>query len=258
MATVRLRLRECREDGLPDVCMQCGDPARHFKDRQFSWYPKWILALLPLGLLPCAIVVSIMTWRRMVTVPLCEAHRNHWLKRQLIGVGALFGTIALIIVLFVGASELDPKMDTLGPVASILALVLLIAMIVVLAVAAAGTIQPTEITERTITLKNVGQTFVDALEDFREEEEERRFNLDRNVQDRWRDRSRDRDRDDRDYRDDRRDDRDERRPAREDERDRYRDRYRDRSDRDREDWRQDDRDRDEPPQRPRDRYRDDD
>ncbi len=253
MAIVRLRLRECRDGGLPDVCMLCGDRASSFKDQQFSWYPKWVLALLPLGLLPFAIAAAILTMRRMVTVPLCAAHRNHWLKRQLIGVGALFGTIGLIIALLVGASELDPKMDTLGPVVAILSLMLFVAMLVVVCVTIASTIQPSEITERTITLKNVGQPFVDALEDFRDEEE-RAFDLDRHVEDRWRDRSRNRDRDDRDSRDDRR-------PAREEGRDRYRKRPdrdrddRDRDDRDREDRGRDDRDRDGPPRRPRDRYR---
>jgi hypothetical protein len=206
MANARLYMRECRDGGLPDVCMQCGEPAMAYKDHQFVWYPKYLLWFMLLGVLPAAIIIAVMTWRRMVTVPFCDEHRHHWLKRQLIGLGALFGTIFLIIMLFVGASLIDPQMDTLGPYAAILTLILIIAMLVVIVMVVNTQILPDEITERTITLKNVSPAFIEALEEFREEEE-RAYQLDRRVEERWRDRDRDRDRADLDDRRRREDDR---------------------------------------------------
>jgi hypothetical protein len=56
-------------------------------------------------------------------------------------------------------------------------------------VGALTTIQPTEITERDITLKNVSPEFVRALE---EEEAELERDVDRDVRDRWRERRRER------------------------------------------------------------------
>ncbi len=69
-------------------------------------------------------------------------------------------------------------MDTLGPVVAILSLLLFVAMLVVVCITIATT-NPGDRDHRawTITLKNVGQPFVDALEDFRDEEE-RAFDLD--------------------------------------------------------------------------------
>jgi hypothetical protein len=199
MATVRLDLRECREGGLPDVCVQCGEHATHFEDRQFAWLPnlRWLLVLLPLGVFPFIIAALLMTRCRIVTVPLCADHRNHWLTRQLF-VGIAVGSIGLTVALMIGTAELYPEFAKLGPiVAGILPVVL---MIVGLILVGTTQIQPTEITERTITLRNVSQTFVVALENFRDEED-RNIDLDRIVQEFWRDRDRDRDgRGDRDHR----------------------------------------------------------
>ncbi len=197
MATVQLSLQECREGGLPDICAQCGARATNFNVRQFSRSPRWVFLLLPLGVFPYLIAALLTAQRRLVNVPFCTRHRDHWVNRALLIATVLGPTIFLIVCLLGGVFEIDPPEDNPGLLGSLLALTLFFGLIGVVVVVSATTIQPAEITERTIILKNVAQAFVDAVEDLREENKV--LNLDRSIQDRWRGSARDRERDDREH-----------------------------------------------------------
>ena len=63
MAEVRLWTHPRKDviGGLPRVCMKCGAPATTSKVIQFAWYPLWLLALVPVGVLPFLLVVALIT-----------------------------------------------------------------------------------------------------------------------------------------------------------------------------------------------------
>jgi hypothetical protein len=174
MANVTIGSRQASR--LPRVCMKCGERARTEKVKTFSWYPPWVNALILVGVLPAAIVAMILTRRLTVHIPLCEAHQNHWSWR------AWFTTLTAIAVGAIGfggiiaLSSQNPHgpANPLGGIlcfgSAMIGLVWLIAVAIIYQLA----IHPTEITERSITLANVGPEFIDALDEEEEEEEEYR------------------------------------------------------------------------------------
>src|SRR5262245_60095643 len=102
MATLHLESYDGEVGDLPDLCMQCGAPSAVRKNKRFSWFPPWVWILLFVcGLVPFAIVALVMTKRRTVNVPLCEAHKNHWLWRQLVVVGGLLALIGIFVAFLV-------------------------------------------------------------------------------------------------------------------------------------------------------------
>src|SRR3954465_15769001 len=99
MAILRLWSGDREDAPLPGVCMRGGFPATIYKHKTFSWFPSWIYVLLLLGLLPFAVVALVLTRRKRLAVPLCDAHRHHWLWPQLL----LFGSFAALLILGFGA-----------------------------------------------------------------------------------------------------------------------------------------------------------
>src|SRR5437899_9802675 len=97
MASIRLGRYEVEEEGLPAVCMRCGEPATVTVHKTFRWYPSWVFALIFAGLLPYVIVASVLTKRMGVPVSFCARHKGHWIKRGLLVSGTLMALIACLV-----------------------------------------------------------------------------------------------------------------------------------------------------------------
>jgi hypothetical protein len=164
MATLRLGERPWDEEELPDLCMKCGTPAEVYKDKKFSWHPGWVYVLLLVNLLVFAIVALALTKRRRVRVPLCAAHRHHWLWQQAVAVGGLLfflGLGVLTIAVWSEEGNMAP-LEGLGGLLCVSTLVGLVAWLIVAALLQSASIRPTEITDHGITLVGVSKEFVNA------------------------------------------------------------------------------------------------
>jgi hypothetical protein len=165
MAVVRLGRHEAEKGGLPPVCLRCGAPATMTKAKQFRWYPSWVNILILVGLLPYIIVAAIMTKRMRIAVPLCAAHRSHWLWNDLL---VPCGLAVVIFFPCAGGFFLDAVVgsragNSIGLFVVFSFLLGLIAWIILAVVVGARTIKPQEITDRSITLTGVDEAFVTAL-----------------------------------------------------------------------------------------------
>jgi len=181
MAIVRLGKHTDEEGDLPAVCMKCGAPATLHKDKNFAWYPRWVYILIVVHILVFLIVAVIMTKRRLVSVPLCDEHKGHWLWRQL----AMLGSFAAVCVVGVGAVIVMVNAqgdDALNGVACGGGVVAFIAWLILVAILSQTAIRPTEITDRSITLTGVSEEFVRAYEDDRLPAPPR---VDKLVRDEW-------------------------------------------------------------------------
>jgi hypothetical protein len=172
MAQILLGFDEI-EDGLPPVCVRCGDRATVFKDHVFTWTPQWIG--LTAFFLPLTIALAIALRKRVkVPVPFCERHQNHWrwrLQVTLLGAAVLVPLLGLgILLLWIFAND-----DRVAPVIlyGLLGwLVLLGAWLITVAALYTTVLRPVDVTERSITLAGVSQAFVRAMYDAREDEDD--------------------------------------------------------------------------------------
>jgi hypothetical protein len=171
MAEILIHENETYRDRMPDLCMAYGEPATTEIRTTFSWFPPWlgVTAMIPLLYI---ILVSSMTKRMVVEVPTCHKHRNYFLMRQLwiwlsfLVVGLLFGGMFAVFA----AAELKDAM-ALPCVGGAFAFVIwLIAVIIIQSMM----IKPTEITDRSITLKGVHAGFSQAFFDYQDNREQRR------------------------------------------------------------------------------------
>src|SRR5262249_42992882 len=105
MARVRLYYEETRAKALPALCMKCGEPATTHVRRTFSWYPQWVFVLVLVAIPVYVIVALILTKRMAVEVPLCDRHRGHWWKRQLIMYLPLLAIFGLALLAYVGIAQ---------------------------------------------------------------------------------------------------------------------------------------------------------
>ncbi len=173
MATVRLFRDEV--DDLAPVCMRCGAPSTAIRAKTFQWHPSWIALLLLAGLLPYVVVALVLTKRMRVEAPLCDAHKNHWLWRNVI----VFGSLLLLGAAFVGglivlsalADQRGGQDDPFGYFCVGMA-VLGVVWLIVAVVAQQTAIRTTEITDDTITLAGVSPDFRHALKEMESDEEE--------------------------------------------------------------------------------------
>jgi hypothetical protein len=157
MATVRLGRYELEEYDLPRVCMRCGARARHWKTKKFSWYPPW--AFIVLGLIGAMMFMKTIT----MDVPLCERHKWHWGGRTAI---IVLGLVGIIFLMFAGIAAADVvRIDP--PVVFIPIAMLFLAWLIATVVLSAGTIRPTEITDKSVTLRGVSEEFVEAVREAR-------------------------------------------------------------------------------------------
>lgn len=170
MASVCLDREEVEEEDLPAVCMCCGAPATQHVRKVFSWYPPWVLVLLLAGVIPFAIVASVLSKRMRIAAPLCGAHKGHWFRRALLVWLSLLALIVLSIGLIVLVSMANRQLGHGGDLSGWVCLgivVLLVGWIVLVAVQQYTAIRPTEITDLRMTLTSVSPEFVQALQEHR-------------------------------------------------------------------------------------------
>jgi hypothetical protein len=163
MASILIRDNET--DDLPPVCAQCGEPASDRITKVFSWHPPWIAVTILAGLLIYIILAMVLTKRMTVRVPFCGLHRNHWSKRNLIIGLSAAGIAALGILSFVLVLSRPGNNDELFGFVCLGSALVFLVWVIFVAVLQSTSIRPTEITDRTITLRNVSDAFADAVED---------------------------------------------------------------------------------------------
>jgi hypothetical protein len=160
MADVRLDFYDLDAEELPDVCMRCGEPSTVRPVKSLRWMPPWARFVPP-------IVGVWFIKRRRAPIPLCDQHKNHWSIRYLIGLGGLGVLLLLGVVggMVYGIGEGENS----GGAQSMIGLLLLafdgllfIAWLITLIVLAIIQINAVEITDETITLKNVHSDFTRA------------------------------------------------------------------------------------------------
>lgn len=157
MADVRLDFYDLDADELPDVCMRCGEPSTVRPVQRFSWMPPWARFVPPL----------IGVWfikRQRVATPLCDQHKNYWRLARLV----TYGGLGLVVLLFFAGLvmlgvDADTTVNGAAPVLSLAILasagILFIVWLIVVFVTAFTRISAAEITDDTITLKNVHSDF---------------------------------------------------------------------------------------------------
>lgn len=82
MALVTL-VREEMQGVLPPVCIRCGSPGVPQRRVRFLWYPPKAHFLILLGWLPWAFTLVAFRQEARIPVPVCDRHKNHWLRRRL-------------------------------------------------------------------------------------------------------------------------------------------------------------------------------
>jgi hypothetical protein len=190
MAQVRLSVQEA--DGyLPAVCMCCGKPATKTVTKRMQWCPPWVGVLILAGLLPYAIVASILTRRAVVQAPFCDEHKGHWFKRNMLiwGTLFLFGIVGVGALVIAANVEDQQRIKTLMPYACVfISLEALVWIIIVVACVSTG-VRPKEITDVEIALTGVSEQFVDAVaeEDRARKERRRQRRRERERPGHWRD-----------------------------------------------------------------------
>lgn len=172
MATVTITSREATRGLLPQVCALTGEPTDSEKRRTFYWQPAWVFVLLPVGLVPCLIVVYCLRKQMSVRLPLVPGKHWHWGWRNALG----FLTVVLSAIVFLAGSVLTSGTNTnvadTGRVVMIAGGVGFVLSLVLFAVLTITGIHPTKITHDHITLAGVHPNFVAALEEERERDEE--------------------------------------------------------------------------------------
>jgi hypothetical protein len=177
MAQIRLTRTELQHERLPGVCMSCGQQATLYKNKTFSWFPSWVWVLLLCSLWPFLIVALILTKRMNVGVPLCDAHRYHWVKRNLFAILGLLLCAGLCFGGVLVSDDLDKNgdpalRDTIQSITFGGAGVLFVAWLITICVLQATAIRSVEITDETITLAGVSPRFIDAVKrQLRDEDE---------------------------------------------------------------------------------------
>lgn len=166
MAECAFHRFEAEHGLLPAVCMRCGAPSSQRVRRQFSWYPRWIAVLVLINLLVFAIVALVMTKRVTLEVPMCDRHRNHWLKRLLANPGVFFGGVLVSGVAIWWANRRGAGPDAAG-LAVLAVLVSLLAWLVTAAICGQTAIRPTKIAEHDFALTGVADGFLAAMSEHR-------------------------------------------------------------------------------------------
>jgi hypothetical protein len=158
MAALYLHRRDTDRDYLPEVCMACGQPSCAHIRKNFSWCPPWVGITILAGLLPYLIIALILTKRMTVDVPVCERHRGYWWKRYLL----MFLPFFLIagVGIAVGVAFSTPGRDDPSGLICFATFAVGVVWLIVAAIMQTRMIRPTEITDRTIRLKNVHADFV--------------------------------------------------------------------------------------------------
>lgn len=169
MASVKLWDDETRDGGMPMVCARCGAEATVTKSRKFAWHPQWVVLLILVGLLPYVLVALMLTKRMRVAVPFCDAHKNHWLIRNVVVLGMLGALAPVALGAFFLLADRQPgePAPPLGGFLCVGSMIGLVVWVIVAVVATSTTIRATEITDESITLTKVSKEFAAAVKDHR-------------------------------------------------------------------------------------------
>jgi hypothetical protein len=160
MATVRLGRYEAEDYELPNVCMQCGAKAVGYRRRGFRWSPGWVIITALFGLLPYFLITELTMRRMAVWVPYCKAHKKGPLWPTLVSVGSLVALIAVTAGLIALLNDEGAGAVAIVFCAGVFAFIVWMFVAIILHT---PTIRPTEINDKSITLKGVCQEFIDAL-----------------------------------------------------------------------------------------------
>jgi hypothetical protein len=164
MAELRLGRFEAEQGQLPMVCLRCGEPATVAPIRAFAWYPPWIIVLLLAGAVPFVIAAAILTKRVRMPVPTCARHKN---QAIIFHVASIAGIVFLVLLGFGSMVALvnSPKggvAERLTGFSCIGSVVALLVWWAVVAVWGSKLVRPSEITDHSITLAHVAESFVAA------------------------------------------------------------------------------------------------
>ena len=166
MAQITLTYGEANLGHGPQLCMECGAKAGSNLEKQFQWKPRWIGVFILMGLLPYLIAAVMTNMKMRVMVPFCEEHKNHFAKRQLFGWGGFVALVMMFCALaWVPKAALDSVL--IGDMLAVLA------WLFGLAIYGQWALRPTEITTRDITLTNVSDAYVQALQQIRRDNPDR-------------------------------------------------------------------------------------
>jgi hypothetical protein len=98
MDWIRFSKREIEADALPQVCMDCGEPASCRVSKTFEYVPDWAALLLLAGILPGIIALIVLQRQMRVSCPLCEKHATLWRTKPLsLRVGWLIIPAAMLV-----------------------------------------------------------------------------------------------------------------------------------------------------------------
>lgn len=108
-----------RDAELPYVCIKTNRPADVWLPRTVSWYPRWTLVLLPLGLLVFVLVAGLLRKQAPIRVGLCESRR----VGRLWTIGLAWGGIVLglgLLMLGILWEKQQPEAASLIPLGCLL------------------------------------------------------------------------------------------------------------------------------------------
>jgi hypothetical protein len=153
MAQVRLHLNEASRDGLPRVCLRCGQPALALQTLHISWFPPWVNWLMLLAFIPYLIVSPLLTKHAVLHAPFCPRHENHWRRRS-----ELISISILAVVFAMGLS-----MGWYRPMFPVVLFVLFPIAIAFVTWVHRSSVRPTEVTNTHLVIDGVCDEFVEAL-----------------------------------------------------------------------------------------------
>jgi hypothetical protein len=158
MALVRLTREEARGK-LPLVCVCCGGPAAGFRTK-ISWYPPWANIFCFAFFVPLILLIR----RIRLTLPFCNEHYGHWLRRSL----AVWGSLAIVYLFPLGMMLFLDSQRIHGREVEEILLPLVCAAMGVLWVGLSITLQymtvrPWEVTKQFIVVSGVDPAFIEAL-----------------------------------------------------------------------------------------------
>jgi len=156
MARVELSNSVVKRHQLPKLCMRCGAPATIHLDQTFKWVPPWVYFTLLAGPVVLALFILIGVTRMQISVPLCEAHKDHWKTRKL-----LLWSSTLIAILFICGGRYISGEEFNFPYL-LPGFVLFLVAIIVSTVTHYTAIRASNIRDHGITLTGVSEAFAEA------------------------------------------------------------------------------------------------
>ena len=169
MARIHLSRSEAENGDLPAICMRCGRPAVAWQSKRLAWKPSWVNFFLFYGLPLYFILKRDLEKQCSLLAPVCQKHAKRW------GFPGFLGWMFFLGLVFVGLCSVLLTLKTCkGAVETTLAdlsfagtLIGFFAWLYLFLLGREAPMEPTEITDQTITLMCVSEAFAIALEQHR-------------------------------------------------------------------------------------------